>query len=84
MRLETEGFTRVATYVRSSAEPGDRAIVYNIAQQHVAAVLTVTDRAFVRSSGDDLDRWPFAIRTGRSSSRREVRSGRWPAATSAA
>jgi hypothetical protein len=60
MRAETVGFTRVASHVRG-VEPGDRVVIFNIAEKHVAAVVTVTERATKRSEGEDLERWPYAF-----------------------
>jgi hypothetical protein len=54
-------------------EPGDRVVIYNIADKHVAAVVTVTERATRRSEGEDLDRWPYAFGT-----RPEIVSSRGP------
>jgi len=61
MHAETLGFTRVASHVRVSVEPGDRVVVYNIAAKHLAAVLTVTEKATKRTEGEDLERWPYAF-----------------------
>lgn len=64
MRAETDDFTRIASHVRVSVEPGDRVIIYNIAEKHVAAVLTVTEPARKRADGEEeLDRWPYAFGT---------------------
>ena len=73
MRREIEDFTRIASHVRVSAEPGDRVVIYNIAEKHVAAVVTVTERATRRSEGEDLERWPYAFGT-----RPEILSSRGP------
>jgi len=73
MRDETENFTRIASHVRVSAEPGDRVVIYNIANKHVAAVVTVTECAIKRDEGEDLERWPYAFGT-----RAELVSSRGP------
>ena len=53
MHAETEGFTRIASHVRVSVELGDRVVLFNIAERHVAAVVTVTESATKRSEGED-------------------------------
>jgi len=73
MHAETEGFTRIASHVRVSVEPGDRVVIFNIVEKHVAAVVTVTESATKRSEGEDLDRWPYAFGT-----RPELLSARGP------
>lgn len=73
MRAETEDFTRIASHVRVTAAPGDRVVIYNIADQHLAAVLTVTGEAWKRTEGEDLERWPYAVST-----RPEILSSRGP------
>jgi hypothetical protein len=78
MRAETEDFTRIASHVRVTAAPGDRVVIYNIADQHLAAVLTITGEAWKRTDGEDLERWPYAVST-----RPEILSSRgpkWPVA----
>jgi hypothetical protein len=39
--------------VRVSVELGDRVVLFNIAERHVAAVVTVTESATKRSEGED-------------------------------
>jgi hypothetical protein len=73
MRFETEDFTRIASHVRVSVDPGDRVVIYNIAEKHVAAVVRVTEPATKQSEGEDLDRWPYAFGT-----RPELLSSRGP------
>jgi hypothetical protein len=63
MRAETKGFTRIASHVRVNVKPGDCVVIFNIAEKHVAAVVTVRESATKRSEGDDLERWPYAFGT---------------------
>ncbi len=73
MRAETDEFTRIASHVRVTVEPGDRVVVFNIAEKYVAAVVTVTEPASKRSEGEGLERWPYAFGT-----RPELLSARGP------
>jgi hypothetical protein len=38
-------------------------VIFNIAEKHVAAVVTVIESATKRSEGEDLERWPYAFGT---------------------
>ena len=73
MRAETADFTRIASHVRVSVQPGDRVVIFNIPEKHVAAVVTVTEPACPRSEGEELERWPYAFGT-----RPETLSARGP------
>jgi len=73
MRAETENFTRIASHVRVSVQPGDHVVIYNVAEKHVAAVVEVTEPARGRSEGEELERWPYAF-----GARPELLSSRGP------
>lgn len=73
MRAETEDFTRIASHVRVNVEPGNRVVIFSIAEKHAAAVVSVIERAAKRSEGEDLERCPYAFGT-----RPELLSSRGP------
>jgi hypothetical protein len=62
LEAETTGFTEIVLARRApSIKTGDKVVVYNTSQRHLAAVVTVTTETYERTTGANIDRWPFAI-----------------------
>src|SRR4051812_15265082 len=62
LQAETAGFTEIVLARQApSIKTGDTVVVYNSSKRHLAAVVRVTVESYERTSGDNLDRWPFAI-----------------------
>jgi hypothetical protein len=63
LEAETADFTEIVLARRAPAvRTGDKVVVYNTPRRHLAAVVTVTAESYRRTAGDNLERWPFAIR----------------------
>jgi hypothetical protein len=62
LRGETHGFTEIVFANRvPSIRPGDRLVIYNVADCHIPTVVTVTGPVYRRTRGENLERWPFAV-----------------------
>jgi hypothetical protein len=64
LEAETSGFTEIVLAHRApSVKLGDKIVVYNTPRRHLAACVTVIAETYRRTTGDDLEQWPYAIAT---------------------